>query len=285
VSEHSGSDAVDVIIVPLDGSKLSELALPVASHLAGRLHAETRILSVVARQDRVAEREAALADLEAPVQGIPMSRSVVVGLDPAAAISEALRELPRSTAVMASRGRGRSAAVVGSVANDVLARACEPVVIVGPLVDWRLRADGVLACIDGKQPPTALLRGAARWARLLHERVIVFTVAEPVPPEIHVGPVRRAYGPDGDVEAHLERVARPLRAEETDVELHAEYHEFGVVAGIRRHLAIRPASLVSLGTRPHRRVSRLVFGSLAAEVIRASASPVLVVPRPGDPRR
>lgn len=173
--------------------------------------------------------------------------------------------------------------MVGSVANNVLARVHKPVVV-GPLVDWRLRTDAVLACIDGKRPPTAVLAGAARWARLLHERLIVFTVAEPVPPEIHAGPVRRAYGADGDVEAYLERVVRPLRSEVTDIELHPEYDEFGVVAGIRRHLTLRPAPLVSLGIRLQRRVSRLVFGSLAAEVIRASPSHVLVVPLSGGLR-
>ena len=143
----------------------------------------------------------------------------------------------------------------------------------------------MLACIDGKRPPTALLPAAARWARLLHERLVVFTVAKPIPPEIHAGPVRRAYGPDGDVEAYLERAARPLRGEVTDIELHAEYDEFGVAAGLHRHLTTRPTSLVSLGTRLQRGVSRLVFGSPAAEVIRASPSPVLVVPPSGALRR
>jgi nucleotide-binding universal stress UspA family protein len=183
---------------------------------------------------------------------------------------------------MTSRGRGRSAAVVGSVANNVLARTREPIVIVGPLVDWRLSTAGVLACIDGKQPPDAVLPSAMRWARLLQERLIVCTVAEPVPPEIHAGPVRRSYGPDGDVDAYLQRIVRPLRTGDIDVEAHAEYNEFGVLAGIRRHLTIRPASLVALGTRLRRGVSRLVLGSLAAEVMRASPSPVLVVPRADD---
>ncbi|MEA2843055.1 MAG: hypothetical protein QOJ69_726, partial [Actinomycetota bacterium] len=63
-----------------------------------------------------------------------------------------------------------------------------------------------------------------------------------------------------------------------------KYNEFGVVAGIRGHLAIRPASLVAVGTRLHRGVPRLVFGSLAAEVIRSSPSHLLVVPRPGGPQ-
>lgn len=283
-SEQPGPDAIDVILVPLDGSKLSELALPVASRLAGRLHAEIRVLSVVARRDRLAERDAALAEVESTLQGCSVSRSVVVARDPAAAISEALWDLPRSTAVMTSRGRGRSAAVVGSVANHVLARVREPIVVVGPLVDWRLSTDGVLACIDGKRPPTDVLPGAARWARLLRERLIVLTVAEPVPPETHVGPVRRTNGPDGDVESYLDRVVRPLRTGEIEIELHPEYNEFGVVAGIRGHLAIRPASLVALGTRLRTGVPRLVFGSLAAEVVRSSPSPLLVVPRPGGPR-
>lgn len=77
----------------------------------------------------------ALAELAASVQGSRVSLAVVVGRDPAAVISPALRDLPRSTAVMTSRGRGRSAAVVGSVANNVLALVQDPVVVVGPRRD------------------------------------------------------------------------------------------------------------------------------------------------------
>jgi hypothetical protein len=76
-----------------------------------------------------------------------VDRLVVVDLDPAGAIHEALR-LHLAVACLASHGRGRSAAVIGSVATEVVARGHDPVVVVGPMVEPHRGRHGVVACLD-----------------------------------------------------------------------------------------------------------------------------------------
>jgi hypothetical protein len=49
--------------------------------------------------------------------------------------------------------------VVGSVVNNVLARLREPLVVVGPLVDWRLSTDGVLA-LHRREAAAAVIRAS-----------------------------------------------------------------------------------------------------------------------------
>jgi nucleotide-binding universal stress UspA family protein len=271
-------DAVDVVLVPFDGSELAELALPVATQLAARLGAEVQLFSAVPTEDDVGKREAELAGIDLP--GSRVVRLVVVDRDPPAAIHRALHDLDRATCVMATHGRGRSAAVLGSVADDVLARGGDPVVLVGPLVDYRLRSEGVVACVDETPESTTVLPAALTWARLLGEPLVVLTAAEPVPPEIAVGPVRRSFGPDGDVDAYLRRVARPLRGQGVDVQTKAVFSVIGPAAGVRAYIRAHPAVLVAVSSRVRRGLSRLAFGSVAAEIVRNSDSPVLAVHRP-----
>jgi len=57
---------VDAILVPLDGSRFAERALPVASRPAQRLEADIHLLSAVAKEDDVVHRAAELAEIELP---------------------------------------------------------------------------------------------------------------------------------------------------------------------------------------------------------------------------
>jgi nucleotide-binding universal stress UspA family protein len=52
-----------------------------------------------------------------------------------------------------------------------------------------------------------------------------------------------------------------------------------VWGGLYRYLVDHPAMLVVTNTRSWTGIRRLVFGSVAATIVRHSPSPVLVVPR------
>ena len=81
-SRHAVNDAlgeVRTIVVPLDGSDFSKMAVPVAARLARRLSAEVCLFSVVSSEDHIAESQRALAGI--PVAG-RVQRLVVVDLDP-----------------------------------------------------------------------------------------------------------------------------------------------------------------------------------------------------------
>jgi hypothetical protein len=89
------------------------------------------LFSAVIDRRELREREAYLATLELP--GTRVARSVVIADDVADEIHEAYHELGEPVVCMATRARGRSVAVVGSVATEFVARG-HPVVLVGPLV-------------------------------------------------------------------------------------------------------------------------------------------------------
>jgi nucleotide-binding universal stress UspA family protein len=265
------------IVVPHDGSDFADAAVPTASRLAERLDADVHILSAVASEDDVAERERRLAGMEL---SRPVERTVVVDLDPAGAIHEAIRRLKEAIACMASHGRGRTAALIGSVATEVVARGHDPLVLVGPLRDERRPGTRVVVCVDDSAIWAPLLPVARHWADLLGERLCVVTVAEPVPESVHGGPEHRRFGPQGDVEAFLDLLVVPLRAEGADVEARVVWDPISPAAGLSVFLRDDPAFLLVIASRARTGLGRAVFGSVAAAVVRTSPSPVLVVPRP-----
>jgi nucleotide-binding universal stress UspA family protein len=275
--EPTVPDTVDALLVPLDGSDFSLVAVPIAACLASRLGSEIHLLSAVESFDEVDGRERELARVDIP--GHVVSRSVVVDRDPAGAIHEALRKLENAVACMATHGRARSAALVGSVATDVVARGRDPLVLVCPYMEQPGRTAGVVACVDESPASAALVAIAIRWAELLGEACIVLTVAEDAPEPVSGGPIRRRFGPDGDAEGFLAALVEPFRAAGHAVDALVRYDPVSVWGGLYRHLLDHPATLVVANTRSWTGLRRLVFGSVAATIVRHSPSPVLVVPR------
>jgi nucleotide-binding universal stress UspA family protein len=276
-SEPMVPDTVDALLVPLDGSDFSRVAVPIAARLAARLEAEIHLLSAVESADEVGRRERELDRVEIP--GHVVKRNVVVDRDPASAVHEALRKLGNAVACMATHGRTRSAALVGSVATDVVARGRDPLVLVCPYMDQPRRSSGVVACVDDSPASAALVTVAVRWADLLGERCTVLTVAEDAPEPVSGGPIRRRFGPDGDAEGYLAALVAPFLTAGHAVEAVVRYEPVNVWGGLYRYLLEHPASLVATNTRSPKGLRRLVFGSVAATIARHSPSPVLVVPR------
>ena len=259
------------------------LALPAATRLAARLGAEVHLLSAVESVDQVDARDRELARIEVP--GHVVHRTVVVDRDPAGAIHEAVRKLQNAVACMATHGRARSAALLGSVATDVVTRGRDPLVLVCPYMGPPRHGSAVVACVDDSPAAVVLVAVAVRWADLLGERCVVLTVAEDAPEPVTGRPVRRRFGPAGDAEGYLGRLVEPLRADGHQVEPVVRYDPVSVWGGLYRYLNDHPAALVATNTRSWAGVRRLVLGSVAATIVRHSPSPVLVVPRPDGATR
>ncbi|MCU1378837.1 MAG: hypothetical protein JWN29_1820 [Acidimicrobiales bacterium] len=273
-------ESITAVVVPLDGSSFSLLALPIADWLAGALDAEIHLLSTVDTVEEIPERERALADVELP--GRRVRRAVVVDRDPAGEIHETLRRLGSAVACMASHGRGRSAALLGSVAVDVVARGHDPIVVVGPEVDQAWPGEGVVAAVDPTSASVVtVLPAALGWGRLLREPVRAVTVAEPVPEPVGAGPVRRRFGPSGDVEDRLRQVVEPYASSSpVEVEPVTVWDPIRPADGVVTYLRFNPASLVVVGAHARAGIHHLLDNSEPAVVVRRSVSPVLLVPLP-----
>jgi nucleotide-binding universal stress UspA family protein len=284
VTGLTAPERIDTIVLPYDGSELSALAVPVARRLAQRLGAAIHLLSTVAKEEDKETREADLAGVE--LGDRPVRRTVVVDLDPAGEIHETVRRLPNAVVCMGTHGRGRSAALIGSVASDVLARGHDPVVLVGPFVgsdprhaesDYR----GVMCCVDETPASAALLPLGLGWADLLDEPFTVATVAEPVPPPVRSDAVEeRRFGPDGDVKAFLAQLLAPLQDDGAEVEGVAIYDPISPADGVVTYMEDHPQYLLVVSSHAREGIARLVFGSTAAAIVHRSRAPVLVAPRP-----
>jgi nucleotide-binding universal stress UspA family protein len=271
--------SIDTVLVPLDGSEFARTAVPAATRLATRLDAAIHLLSAVESLDDAGERQADLEQLEVP--GRPVRRTVVVDRHPAGAIHETLRKMPAGIACMATHGRGRSTALIGSVATDVVARGHDTV-LVCPYIDQARRTADVVVCVDASPASAGLVTVGLDWADRLGERLVVLTVAEEVQPPPNDEPAQRRFGPDGDVEGFLEDLVQPARAAGRTVETMALYNPIGVWQGLFRHLSAAPATLLVVNSRVRPPPMRLVFGSVATTIVRHSPVPVLVEPRANE---
>ncbi|MER3421776.1 MAG: hypothetical protein C4290_15160 [Chloroflexota bacterium] len=130
------------ILVPLDGSALSEHAVPVAARLARALEAAVILLRVVPPPKEPVPPTAGdlppLVDLEERQEpafaGRPVERVVLVGLHPAEEIITWMRAHPVDFVVMATHGHGGLRHLVtGSVTEAVLRSGLAPVIAVRPV--------------------------------------------------------------------------------------------------------------------------------------------------------
>jgi nucleotide-binding universal stress UspA family protein len=272
-------ERVDALLVPLDGSAFSERALPVARRLARRLGSAVHLFSAVERADEVEGRQEQLRATARTLGEMPAECEVVVDLDPAGAIHEALKRVGNAVACMTSHGRVRSAALLGSVATEVLARGHDPLILVGQLFDEECRGTGIDAAIDETPGSVPVAVAARHWADMLGEPLTVLTVAEPVPPPVAAGPPRRRFGPDIDVDLFLHHFVHKTFGPDTDVQTKAVYDPISPSVGLCTYLRDHPPWMVAVGSRARVGIERLVFGSVAAATVRCCVVPMLVVPR------
>ncbi len=241
------------------------------------LHAHLFIFSVVRSEQEADERIARLSELRP--RRLPTTIDVLPDSDPAEAIDIVLRDLGDAVVCLASHGRGRSAAILGSVTTEVIRRRRQPTIVVGSEFSNDRLGLNVVACIDEHPESAQIVPVAARWAEMLDCKLTLITVAESVPPPLAAGPVRRSFGPDGDVDQYLEAVATPWRTRGLEFETEVVYDPVGPASGLRQYLWEHPATLVVLSSPIRHGLRHPVLGSTAAAIIRHSFAPTLVVPR------
>ena len=139
-------------IIPVDGSDPSWRVVDVAVELARRCNGRIEVVEVVFDPDETlrAEKRLAAGLHERAVVDIDVASTVELSADSVAAtICAMVVDRPLSTVVMASRGQGRSAALLGSVAEDLLRRVDGPIVIVGPQAGVPDFAGPIVVTVDG----------------------------------------------------------------------------------------------------------------------------------------
>jgi nucleotide-binding universal stress UspA family protein len=270
------------LVVPLDGSPLAERGVGPARLLAERLGARVHLVSVSSSPEEADSRRTELSALAAANH---LSWEVVPADHRADAIEATRDRLNPALVCMATHGRGRSAALVGSVATAVLRHSDVPVLLVGP----RAALGGttpkrLVVCVDGSSESEGLVAVAAAWGSALGLAISLVTVAEPVPESVREhGHYGRMFGPDTDADQYIAGLVGQWTDRVPGIDGTAIYNPVSVGGAVVDHLETDPPALVLVGTRARTGLPRLVLGSVAATVVHESPCPALVVPLPGRP--
>ena len=260
------------VLVPLDGSPFAERAIGLALEIADRTGSRVTLMS-----STVADAEARATYLSGlvPDDGRRAHVSTVVCDDESAARAIILLSRPETLVCMSSHGRGRSEALLGSVAESVLRELQTPIMVVGPHVPahaW-LGAGRIVACIDGRPETAVLLEPAADLARSLG---MPLWLTEVVSPDIDLDEA----GSDVIESSSLMAAAHQLGdvVEGWDV-----LHDSNPAHALVDHAASGPVSMLVLATHGAKRWRRLAEGSTTAAVVHGAEVPVFIVPVVLDP--
>jgi len=264
---------VQHLIVPVDGSDASWRAADVAVALARRSDASIDLIEVVFDQHDAADAETRMAERleQHDTSGVEVTAHVRVAAESVAqVIGNEVERHPEVTVVLASHGRGRSAALLGSVTEELLGRIFGPVLVVGPHVTQSRLGGPVIATVDGSDASESVLPLAAAWAiELRGEAWIVEVVAA-----------------DANTSADVNESAHPARLARELTENSGHPVQYEVLHGKHVHDEVADfassidASMIVASTRGRTGMSRFVVGSTAAAIVRHAPCPVLLVRPP-----
>jgi nucleotide-binding universal stress UspA family protein len=263
------------LLVPLDGSRLAEQAVPVAAMLArltgARLHFATA-------QPPLAERDYLARNAEAvgTTHGVQTSTAILRGPAPLA-LAAYVEDQAIDLVVMTTHGRGGVSRLwLGSVADQLLRRTTAPVLLLRagqatPSAGFHC----ILVGLDGSPESEAALGPALSLAATTPgSRVVLTQVIDPPVAELEMGPAA----------GWLEHLAHRVRLKGIPATARV-LTGANVAERIHQLARATEADLVVVGTHATRGIERLALGSVADKVVRGADRAVLVVPRRAAARR
>lgn len=276
------------ILVPLDGSPLSDRMVGQVRRLLVREGVEVALLNVVdpravvpgeASPQRAARVHLERMAHELTAQGARVSVHVLEG-DAAEVITDQARALDAELVAMCSHGRsGVSRLLRGSVAERVLRRCTRPVFLATPAALDRAgpeaRFGRILVPLDGSELAEQILPVVSAFARRFESEVLLLRV------EWSLAAVSGPYAPDvahlrplAEVEASLQPARKRLEAEGVRVRTLAAYGPEATEildTAEREHV-----DLIAMSTHGRSGLSRWMYGSVAEHVLRHCHRPLLV---------
>jgi len=300
------------ILVPVDGSRLSEQALPLAIAIAERARAglrlimvstpaippspeEKRLYAALARSARKFEKtylKAFTDQIRKQSTGLAVSSTLLTG-----PVSRTLRDYVNDSkadlVVMTSRGQGGLRRLwLGSVADAMIRGSAVPVLLVRPEENPPPRPllenlSHILVPLDGSAFSEAILDPARRLASLAGAELMLVQVIEPFASPLET---QRSAPANFDVElTNLRReratgYLKHLADRCLDAGVKASYATpvGGNVADTILGLAESPAvGLLAIATHGRGGIKRLALGSVADKLARTAPRPILVYRPPG----
>ena len=277
------------ILLPLDGSRLSEAVVPLAEALARDYEAELLLVRAVDLEGspdietaaQVAAREyltGVAASLAA--RGLAGVRWRVWFGEADQVIANAAVQEGATLVTMSTHGRsGLDRLRFGSIAESVVRKTPVPVVLIRGEVTWRPGALGrILVPLDGSGRSEAVLPVVTRLAGPFDLVVDLLHAVEP-PPVVSLAEAPAALGEDTglrttEAEAYLRRVAEPLEARGLRVSRVVEAGP--ALEAVCRRSTETGAGLIAMSTHGRTGLGRVFLGSVAESILRAVSVPVLL---------
>ena len=294
------------LLVPLDGTELSEGVLPYVSRLAESLDAQILVLSVIEPSSGVRPgtyffgSPEALDSSETRVEtdhqeivrrlaneGVRAQSIVVAGYSAETIVRVAERE-GCDLIAMATHGRRMLGRVFqGGVTDEVVRSSPVPVLAINPPIVERYSPDGgaitrIIVPLDGSPFAEQALPYAEGLARKLQLEITLARVIDTGAPYTGVLDDARFVQVDDDVKAaaatYLKKVAEDLEGKGLKVrtELASGNAPESLVDIARR----TPEDIIVMTSHGRSGLARWMEGSVAESLIRSSGDPVLIVPPP-----
>ncbi len=286
---------IGTVVVPLDGSELSERALVYGVTIAERTGAPLlllRIARIGADEPEVAEIRDYLRKVAARVPG-RVQFEVERGR-PAESIVRLAKEAGDPMIVMSTHGRGGFRRwMTGSVADEVVRGAGEPVLLVRgdqelPSVD-QFEIQNILLPVDGSPYSESAIDYAVSIARVFNSTIHLLRVVD-TPSAYAMLSRHMEAAATGDI---LDEIIDSMRKEATEyLQKTAEkVSSYGIEVktatpeGYPGEQLIEYErrgffQLVVMATAGRSGVSRVVFGSVAERVLKLGRSPVMMIRPP-----
>jgi nucleotide-binding universal stress UspA family protein len=278
------------VLVPLDGSPESAIALPLARAVARSTGAEISLLQVVPSDEQAKQAKAALERIASELASpeIHVTTRVCEGEIVADEILEQVRTQGADLVVMRTHGRaGVMRAVLGSVTQRVVAESQVPVLLLRPGGRRVSHIRSLLVPVDGSPGAAVALSAAAGLARVADASIHLVEVVVPIPNYIS-----GAWAIDGGVyvdpawddealvgaRTYVDRVAARLQASGLTADGEARVGA-SIPDAIVRAAEEAGVDLIVMSTQALTGPARALLGSVADAVVRAADCPVLLLHR------
>ena len=277
------------ILVPLDGTAESTVAVTQACAIAGLTDASVTLLRVYSGGTPTPESLEYLhtAAALAHPSSVQIDVAVLAG-NPTDVILQQVEALGTDLVVMRTRGRaGLSRALLGSVAEGIVSRSPSPVLLLPPQAEAATTIRTIIVPVDGS-PGCALALGVARLlalkteARVVLRQVVVPATAYFVHASALHGSVYIDPRWDEDAVAAARAYIDGLKQHLSDDGLRCDGEvlvEEGVADAIVRSATDEGADLIVMSSEAHTGAARAVLGSVTDAVVRTASHPVLVLRR------
>ncbi len=308
------------MLVPLDGSELAEIVFPYVTELAGRMGMDIVPIIVssqsanafIPMQNAYIEKtEKALQkqvnkvqqDLKPAPESVKVKGEMAVGYA-AEEILQYAEDNGIDLILMATHGHsGPKRWKIGSVAGKIMSASRIPVLLVRADVPEEMKAikwpvETILVPLDGSEMAESVLphvKTIAKQQGIKPVEVVLLRVCEPPTVPSYYGPELSGVPLDWGKYVEQEMVRDKERAREYLDELEKKFIDKGisvrsdVIQGkpddeIVEYANKEDFSLIVMATHGRSGLSRLVYGSVAANLINGVSSPILMI-KPQDDKQ